>query len=253
MALTDDEGEASSGDESGPWIPPLLEGSPAGTLAQILTSCAKKSSLARLHRGHQRCRQASRSPRQAKRSDKQRGLLAPHGKGAQRLKSQAAEACEKCSVPAVVLLDMTCLQRACFACGKTWASAPCPGCQTCKQKTVGTCKSKLDDDDVQIVMPKEVEAKARVPRRIHPVSILGQVVHRAAEHAWVRPFDAAAVPAYMRAGLGHPRCDGGESGDVYVEVDDVIDKELKLDAGIKVRFNLYKDRNGIGGCALMSA
>jgi len=94
----------------------------------------------------------------------------------------------------------------------------------------------------------------------------GVVVQRARWHAWVKPLEPEAIPESVQQPLeemnngfrakatdGKEFCGGISENVIYVAVGDLASPGLILKSGTKVKFKLYTDTRGVGGCEVTAA
>jgi len=76
----------------------------------------------------------------------------------------------------------------------------------------------------------------------------GKVVSSGNSHVWVLPL-RPSIPAHLQSALKRTSA----SSHVYVSLRDVRQSGLQLVAGTSIRFKLYTDSKGVGGCEVISA
>merc|ERR1711874_727729 len=98
--------------------------------------------------------------------------------------------------------------------------------------------------------------------------IQGEIVQRGSNFMWVKPKNANSIPANVRGQLqamnDEFRAKSGGEGKkaflgglldnvVYVRFGDISDESLPIKAGTGVKFKLYTDNKGVGGCEVVAA
>jgi len=77
---------------------------------------------------------------------------------------------------------------------------------------------------------------------------IGKVVSSGKSHVWVLPL-RPTIPAHVQSALKRTNA----SSHVYVSLQDVRQSGLQLVSGTSIRFKLYTDSKGVGGCEVISA
>jgi len=135
------------------------------------------------------------------------------------------------------------------------------------------CEVKVASEDLEAQRKRFAERHAEMIESeervlVSQASHVGEVVQRGRANAWVRPLNPELIPESVRVqlramnddfraksseaeGKTKPFC-GVDADVVYVRIADVK-PGLVMKRGVRVKFKLYTDLKGVGGCEVVAA
>ena len=81
----------------------------------------------------------------------------------------------------------------------------------------------------------------------------GEIIHTKKSYAWVKPLGPVPSEVAEKLSAVNARMRGAADIAIFVSVVDLMEDDLVLEVGQKVRFKIYQDERDVGGCEVTSA